>query len=196
VSLLALLLASGILLNHAAARGATLDAFPGALALQEGKLTAKLNAVPLKRVMQEIGSLSGAEIIWLQPDGAGPVSVDFSNVPLARALRLILGEKNFLLFYSSADDEAHLSQIWISSGGGNQATASTAVNVALLRQWHRTALRDAPVALQLQAVERLKQQASTHEQARRLLTHLARWADNLQVQRAAAAAVAQTQARK
>jgi hypothetical protein len=198
LSSIALLLASGILLDQAVARGATSEAFPGTLAFHEGKLTAKLNAVPLKQVMQEIGDLSGAEIVWLQQDGAGTVSVDFSNVPFTRALRLILGEKNFLLFYSLADDEAHLSQIWISSGGGggNQATPSTPVNVTLLRQWYQTALRGARLVPRLQAVARLKQQASTHELARRFLTHLARRADNLQVQRAAAAAAAQTQARK
>lgn len=196
VSSLVLMLVSGILLDQAVARGAISEAFPGTLVLHEGKLTAKLRAVPLKQVMQEIGDLSGAEIVWLQQNGTGTVSVDFSNVPLARALRLILSEKNFLLFYSSVDGEAHLSQIWISSGGGNQAATATSVSVARLRQWHRTALRDAHIALRLRAVEQLKQQAPIHEQARRLLTHLARWADNPQVQRAAAAAVAQTQARK
>ncbi|MGE0683892.1 MAG: hypothetical protein AB7P69_23690, partial [Candidatus Binatia bacterium] len=127
---------------------------------------------------------------------AETVSADFSTVPFTRALRLLLGEKNFLLFYSSAEDEAHLSQIWISSGGGNLTTTPTAVSAVLLRQWYQTALRDAHIARRLQAVEQLKQQAATHEQARRLLTHLARRANNLQVQRAAAAAVAQTQARK
>lgn len=190
------LVISGALLTQTTAYGATPKAFPGTLALHEGKLTAKLSAAPLRQVMQEIGNLSGAEIIWLQQDGAGTVSVNFKDVPFTRALRLILGEKNFLLFYSSTDGEAHLSQIWISSGGGNQTATSTSANVALFRQWYRTALRDVHVARRLQAVEQLRQQATRHEPARRLLTHLARWANNQQVQRAAAAAVAQIQARK
>ncbi|MGE0683967.1 MAG: hypothetical protein AB7P69_24065, partial [Candidatus Binatia bacterium] len=128
MSSLALVFAIGILPNQAVARGATPHTFPGILALHEGKLTAKLSATPLRQVMEEIGDLSGAEIIWLQQDGAETVSADFSNVPFTRALRLILGEKNFLLFYSSAEDEAHLSQIWISSGGGNLTTTPTAVS--------------------------------------------------------------------
>lgn len=202
VSFFVLFMVSSGSLGYAEARGVIHDNFPGTLSLHNGKITAKINAVSLRQVMEEIGELSGAEVVWLQKDITGTVSADFSNVPFTRALRLLLGEKNFLLFYSSAGKETQLSQIWISSGGSAPTTTSTSpsspVSMTLIRQWYLRAMRGANIPLRLQAVGQLKQHASNNARAKRMLSLVARLADNPQVKRAAAAAVAtiQQQARK
>lgn len=193
-----LLTLSSVSLEGADARSVARDNFPGTLSLHDGRLTANLNAAPLRQVMEEIGNLSGAEIVWLQRNIGGMVSADFSDVPLTRALRLLLGEKNFLLFYSSEKEGTHLSQIWVSSGGSVPTTApsSSSVSATLIRQWYQTAMRGANVPLRLEAVGRLKQHAPNNVRAKRMLSLVARLADNPQVKKAAAAAVPMMRARQ
>lgn len=102
--------------------GITQTSFPGAMNLREGKLTARITAAPLLQVLEEITHLSGVRIVWL--NGAGcdrRVSVEFTDLPLNEGLMRILAQTNFLLFYTSAADEARLTQIWISSADGKQA---------------------------------------------------------------------------
>lgn len=186
-------------LEDAEARGVAHNHFPGILRLQEGRVTAKLNSVSLRTVMDEIGELSGAEIVWLQEGAGGIVSADFSDVPFARALRLLLGERNFLLFYSSEEDaESQLSEIWISNGSSAPTVAASPkpVGSTLLHRWYRTALRGTSIPLQLQAVQQLQQQAAVNRRAKRMLTNIARSANNPQVRQAATAALLRTQAKK
>jgi hypothetical protein len=90
-------------------------AFPGALTLQDGKLTARLAAVPLRQVITEISRLSGAQVSWLGQQDESPVSADFSALPVVEALERLLRRKNFLLLYASSAQDARLTQIWISS---------------------------------------------------------------------------------
>lgn len=188
---------SGLLLRHARARNLINDEFPGTLIFHNGKLTAQLDAAPLQEVMEAIGELSGAEIVWLQDCGTETVSADFSKAPLARALRLILGKNNFLLFYPSAND-APPSQIWISGQGRGRPRlpAAAQVNFVLLRRLQNTALRSANLAARLRAVEQLKRYAQINIQARSILAHLARWANHPQVRSAASEAVTTIQARR
>ena len=189
---------SGVSLGYAEARGVAHNNFPGTLSLHEGKVTAKLNAVSLRQVMDEIGELSGAEIVWLQENAGGMVSADFSDVPFTRALRLLLGDRNFLLFYSSGDEESRLSQIWISDGSG-APTAAAALKPAKLTdllRWYRTALRGASAPLRLQAVQKLQQQAPVNARAKRMLTNVARSANDPRVRQAATSAISTIQARK
>jgi hypothetical protein len=81
----------------------------------DGKVTARLNAVPLHRVLEELGRLSGATIRWLGPESDASVSVDFMDLSLAEALRRLLHEKNFMLFYTLDGEAPRLAHIWISS---------------------------------------------------------------------------------
>lgn len=189
---------SGLLLRHVQARNLVNDEFPGTLIFHNGKLTAQLDAAPLQEVMEAIGELSGAEIVWLQDCGTETVSADFSKAPLARALRLILGKNNFLLFYSSDNDEAPPSQIWISGQGRGRPRlpAAARVNFVLLRRLQNTALRNTNLSARLRAVEQLKRYAHINVQARSILAHLARWANHLQVRSAASEAVTTMQARR
>src|SRR5262245_709963 len=63
------------------------------LTLQDGMLAARIKATLLRQVMEEIGKLSGARVLWLnQPGGEEQVSVDFPALPIAEALERILGE--------------------------------------------------------------------------------------------------------
>ena len=94
---------------------------PKQIALQDGKLTAQIVVAPLRQVMEEMSRLSGARVRWLSSEAEEkPVSVEFTALPLPEALRRILGEMNFLLFYTSTGNSVKLTEIWISSviGGG------------------------------------------------------------------------------
>jgi hypothetical protein len=88
---------------------------PGTLTFQDGKLTARLIAAPLRQVMAEVSQLSGAEIRWLSPAGEAPVSVAFTALPFPEALRRILREQNFLLVSSARGQEGRPVRIWITS---------------------------------------------------------------------------------
>ena len=102
--------------------GIAQPSFLGTMNLREGKLTARITAAPLLRVLEEINHLSGVRIVWL--NGAEcdrRISAEFTDLPLSEGLMRILAQTNFLLFYASAADEARLTQIWISSAGGKQA---------------------------------------------------------------------------
>ena len=103
-------------------------AVSGRVALRDGKLTARLSAMPLRQVMEEVSRVSGARVQWL--GGVAEeraVSVGFTALPLAEALRQILGESNFLLFYAPGGADTRLTEIWISSkktGDGHSGLTS------------------------------------------------------------------------
>jgi hypothetical protein len=102
--------------------GIAQPSFPGTMNLREGKLTARITAAPLLRVLEEISRLSGVRIVWLNGAECNrQVSAEFTDLPLADGLMKILAQTNFLFFYTSATDEARLTQIWISSAGGKRA---------------------------------------------------------------------------
>jgi hypothetical protein len=102
--------------------GIAKPSFPGTMNLREGKLTARITAAPLLQVLEEISHLSGVRIVWLNgAESNRQVSAEFTDLPLAEGLMRILAQTNFLFFYTSATDEARLTQIWISSTGGGQA---------------------------------------------------------------------------
>jgi hypothetical protein len=91
--------------------------FPGKITLQDGKMTARIVAAPLRRVIEEVSKLSRTQVRWLSLDGEEPVSVEFTDLPFSEALRRILGEKDFVLFYPSAREGVRLPQIWIYPRG-------------------------------------------------------------------------------
>lgn len=106
---------ASVLSSVSHAREHTSKAFPGTLVLEDEKVTARLNAVSLHHVLQELGQLSGAQIRWLGPASESTVSVDFADLSLSEALRRLLGGKNFMLFYTSEGEELQLTRIWVSS---------------------------------------------------------------------------------
>src|SRR6266705_2807580 len=61
------------------------------MALHGGLLTADVAGTPVSRVMQEVGRLTGAEVRWLGAVGEEPISVRFTDVPLADAIARLVG---------------------------------------------------------------------------------------------------------
>jgi hypothetical protein len=178
-------------LGGANVQSAATNKFPGKLLFQDGKLTAQITGVPLRRVMDEISRLTGAQVRWLGSVAEGPVTVAFANAAVSRALRLILGEQNFLLLYSS--EGAKLSQIWISSarqGNGQFTQASLSqVSATPVGELQRTALHSQSLPTCVQAVEQLKGYARTDTRAKTALSRIVRAADNVFVRQAAARAL-------
>jgi hypothetical protein len=89
--------------------------FPGTFTLHEETLAVQVAALPLGQVMAEFSRVSGARVLWLTSGAEEPVSVEFPALPLSEALERLLGERNFLLFYSTAGKSMRLTQIWISA---------------------------------------------------------------------------------
>ena len=99
---------------------------PGQITLQDGRLTAQVVATPLRQVMEEMSRVSGARVRWLSGQAEEkPVSVEFSALPLPEALRRILREMNFLLFYTSTGNSVKLTEVWILSGIGRSQAERT-----------------------------------------------------------------------
>jgi hypothetical protein len=123
--------------------------FPGKITLQDGKMTARIVAAPLRRVLEEVSKLSGAQARWLTLDGEEPVSVEFTDLPFSEALRRILGEKDFALFYPSARERGRLPQIWIYPRG------QTGGQLVVIQERGTTppALSDAAPSVELPSVE-------------------------------------------
>lgn len=194
LSLLVALAVSDIALGLANVQGATTDKFPGKLLLQDGKLTAQVTGIPLRQVIDEIARLSKARVRWLGPVAEEPVTVACTNASLSRALRLILGGRNFLLLYASASEDAQLNQIWISPARqSNGPTSLVRVNARTLWDLQRTALHGQNLSVRFQAIEQLKRAAQTDAQAKAALSRVARVADSLPVRQAAARALTEIQ---
>jgi hypothetical protein len=87
----------------------------GKITFRNEKLTTKITATSLRQVMEEISKVSGVQLRWLDSGGEEPVTVDFVALPLSKAIPRLLGERHFLLFYSSTGEGARLTQVWISS---------------------------------------------------------------------------------
>lgn len=192
LSLLMALAVSDIALGIANVQGATADKFPGKILLQDGKLTAQVTGIPLRQVIEEIARLSKARVRWLGPVAEEPVTVACTNASLSRALRLILRERNFLLLYASASEDAQLNQIWISPARqGNGPTSLVRVNARTLWDLQRTALRGQNLSVRFQAVEQLKSYAQTDARAKAALSRVARAAEDLFIRQAAARALTQ-----
>jgi hypothetical protein len=99
---------------------------PGQFTLQNGRLTAQVVTTPLRQVMEEMSRVSGAQVRWLSGQAEEkPVSVEFTALPLPEALRRILREMNFLLFYTSTGNSTKLTEVWILSGIGKSQAERT-----------------------------------------------------------------------
>jgi hypothetical protein len=188
------------------AAGPAAVSFPGKITLQDGKMTARIVAAPLRRVIEEVSKLSGAQIRWLSQGGEEPVSVEFTDLPFSEALRRILGEKDFVLFYPSAREGARLPQIWIYPRGqaGGQlvviqegettppAPSDTAPSVESppvepdLDSLIETALHDQDMSVRLDAITQLGGYAQEDPLAKTILSQVAHSDSNPQLRKSAA----------
>jgi hypothetical protein len=145
------------------------------MALQGGRLTARIVAVPLPQLIEQVGKLTGARVRWLSPKEETRVSMEFTDAPLPQALRQILGRRNFLLFYTSTGEGAKLSRIWIS--GTHQGSRQAGQPVLALggrvpRELSRTALHSRDPSARLDAIRQLKWYVQTD---RRGVTSVLSW---------------------
>lgn len=165
------------------------------LTLQNGRLSAHLSAAPIRQVMEQLGSLTGARVLWLSQAEDTPVSVDFTDLPLADALRRILGERNFMLFYRSQGQETWLSEIWISAPPVGQRQAAPSLPATppaqIPAQLMQTALYGQDTAARLNAINRMKKFASTDMRVQSILSQLSRNATEPEVRAAAEQALAE-----
>ena len=189
----------------------------GQIVLQDGKLTARLSATPLKKVLEDISKLSGARLRWLGGVAEErPVSVGVTALPLAEALRQILGESNFLLFYASGGEDTRLTQIWISSkktGDGHSGLTprlaehapplstfdsqsehteerQAALDTVSLDTLIQTAVSTQAPAVRVEAIAQLGEYASADQRAADILSHLAANEREPQIQAAASEVLA------
>lgn len=170
---------------------------PGHMTLRDGKLTARIAAAPIRQVLEEVSSLTGARVLWLGQEEEGRVSVEFTDLPFPDALRKILGERNFMLFYTSRGEETRLSEIWISSASvvKEQALSLTPPSPAdqLPPQLMQTALYGQDLTSRLNAIRRLKKFAQKDARVKTILSQLTRSAAEPEVQEAAEKALAEIQ---
>lgn len=102
-------------INAAGAVTPEVKILPGTVTIQGEQISAKINAAPLQQVLAEISRVSGSRVLWLGQSEETLVSVEFPRLPLSEGMKRILGERNFLLFYTSEKKGRKLSQVWISS---------------------------------------------------------------------------------
>jgi len=116
LSLLLTVAGSSLPLHSAEALGPPIPPFPGQLVVRDETITARIDGVPLRQVLEEVARQSGARVYWVKQSEDRAVSAAFTALPVPEALRRLLGEGNFLLFYTSAAQGARLTQMWISPG--------------------------------------------------------------------------------
>jgi hypothetical protein len=178
----------------------------GQIAFQSEQLTTTITTASLREVMEEISRVSGVQIRWLDAEGEEPVSVSFVALPLSEAIQRLLGERNFLLFYSSTKEGAHLTQIWISSQktGGKRlaitppplsqqqppapsADSATEEGIVPPDMLLHIALYDRGLSARLEAIAQLEEYSHQDPRITAALSHLVDTDTELQVREAAAA---------
>ena len=203
------LVLGSVLGGAAYALGPTATSFPGKMTLQDGELAARIVAVPLRQVIEEVARLSGAQVQWLGQGGEETVSVEFPALPFSEAMRRLLGEKNFLLFYASAAEGTKLTQIWISSEGkggwqalrtlrpvpgGNTTPLSSSDSPVHIEEsletLIQTALYDQDPLVRLDAITQAGGYAQKDPGVKAILSHIAHTDRNPQVQEAASEVLA------
>jgi len=187
--------------------------FSGTLTLNDGKLSARISAIPLDQVLEEFSRVSGVPVRWLNGTvSTETVSVEFTNLAVSDGLRHILDKKQFILFYSSTTPEARLTQLWITAKGDGQAlvvipsvqqpepSSSTEYDdpeeddkLATLppEQLTQVALQDEEPEVREKAVGYLEAYARKDRRAWEALTRLAQHATDVEVQEFAAEALQQ-----
>lgn len=172
---------------------------PGQISLQDGKLTARLVATPLRQVMEELTKLSGARVRWLNGQAEErPVSVEFMALPVPEALRRIFGEINFLLFYTGAGKGVRLTEIWISSKTQSHSALDSAAqsrepmtgqaepDAIPVETLIQNAVSAAELSQRVDAIARLGAYAQADPEVEGILSYLASSDSNPQVRAAAA----------
>jgi hypothetical protein len=94
--------------------------------VEEGFLTVRLENISLKRVLEEIANQAWIRIVFF---GTGDESVtfEFSDIPLEKGLRRIIGDRNHVFIYGQgrlSDVEAGIREVRIFPDYGDGRTGS------------------------------------------------------------------------
>ena len=159
------------------------------MALHGGLLTADVAGTPVSRVMQEVGRLTGAEVRWLGAVGEEPISVRFTDVPLADAIARLVGPRSFLLVASAAGALPPITRVVILASGERPVLEPETPRV---RSEDAEGALDAAAALAPQApaarrraIDELARVAQQEPQAWMVLTELSRHEPDRAVREAA-----------
>jgi len=199
----------GAAVDTAYALDSTAVNLAGKITFKHEQLTTTITATSLRQVMAEISKVSGVQIRWLDTEGEESVTVKFVALPLSEAISHLLGERNFLLFYSSPGERARLTQVWISSKktGTKQLEDSPqplpqeqlpppsvedtpeegVIPPDMLLQ---TALYDGGLSARLEAIAQLEEYSHQDPRITAVLSHPADNDNEVQVREAATAALA------
>lgn len=88
---------------------------PKEMVFQEGKLTTRITAKPLNKVMEKFSRFTGIKIEWQDQEIEKLISSGITDRPLDEAVKNILHGESYLLFYASVEEGENLSRILILS---------------------------------------------------------------------------------
>ena len=75
------------------------------LTIAEGRISASVKAVPLGRVLKELGRQANIRVYVSAAIAEERVSVGFTNKPLAKGIKKLLTNKSYALTYDNTKDE-------------------------------------------------------------------------------------------
>lgn len=88
---------------------------PKEMVFQDGKLTTRITAKPLNKVMEKFSRLTGVEIEWQGQEVEKLISSGITDRSPDKTVKNILHGESYLLFFTSAEEGEHLSRILILS---------------------------------------------------------------------------------
>lgn len=97
-----LLLLSFFWLDPAAAQRASRDSPPWSLSVREGQLSASIDRIPLRRVLEELARQTPLHLSVSEKWRDHPVTAHFRALPLGKALAQLLAGLSYALIYTPA----------------------------------------------------------------------------------------------
>ena len=97
-----LLLLSFFWLDPAAAQRASRDSPPWSLSVREGQLSASIDRIPLRRVLEELARQTPLHLSVSEKWRDHPMTAHFRALPLGKALAQLLAGLSYALIYTPA----------------------------------------------------------------------------------------------
>ena len=95
---------------------------------QTGLLGVDISGIPLKTVLSHLGTTIGAEVFVAEGLGEEPITIAFRELPVAKGIKHILGERNYMLVHRPTEagpregDEMQIAEIRVT---GQRAGTTT-----------------------------------------------------------------------
>lgn len=126
---------------------------PTVIDLRDGMLSVSLDGMPVQQLVAELTGLTGIEILFIGDHPDASVHMQFNDVPLEKALRLLLSEAGTIFVYADHDEEnmsdRQLTRIFLLPEGD-----SGHINNAM----NEVVQTSAAVSTQASAIDQLDQQ--------------------------------------